>query len=353
MKILWCGAGLLVAAAAACGGSDGTGDGTFVPDAGGSSSSGASSGASGRDGGSSGASGSNGSSGATSSSSSGDAGTDGGSSGAGSSSGGSSGLPPECAEGAEPGADLGVVLELGTPAPSSVTVAEDGLTVAWVTEADGNVVVHVTDRAGFDVPFGAPLTLSGAFANERVALGRDGLVLAVTNVDHHGFLAYERMARGTPFAVAAQSPFDNVNELGALGAESGASLGDPLYANNQGYFVFSQYGGGLTNTLRLGSRPMISKVYSGGEAFTDVVFLNAVGADRRQPIALSADQRSLFYYDQVDDQAYVTSRDDQAGTFAAPTSLGARLDARPIDGCGTLVFRDPATPTQLRAVAYE
>ena len=356
MRVLWFGVGLATLAAAACGGGGGgTGDGTFVSDAGSDARASSSSGTLPRDGGSSGtvdpdAS----SSGATSSSGGSDGGDDdGGSSGTTSSSSGSSGLPPQCAGDAAPGADLGVVLELGEPAPSSVTVSEDGLTVAWVTGTAGDIDVHFADRTDVDADFGTPQTLHGAWAVDRVALGSAGLVLAALRADRLGFDAYEREAAGDAFVVAAKDPFGNVNEQGAAMADAGQSYGDPVLAHTDSFFIHSRYGGDLVRTLLLGSRLPVSTAYSQGTPFTDVTFLDAVGADRRRPVALTDDQRTLFYYDEVDDLAYATSRDDQGGSFGAPVSLGARLDARPIAGCGTLVFRDPATPSQLRAVAYE
>ncbi len=344
----WCGAGLLVGVAAACGGDDGNGDGTFVPDAGRFvPDAGTSSGSSGTPGASSGRA-PDASSGGSSSGGSEDAGSDdGGSSGA-----SSSGLPPpQCAEGAAPGVDLGVVLELGSPAPSYVTVSEDGLVAAWVAGAPGAIDVHVAARAAVDAAFGVPQVLQGPWADDRVGLGATGLVLAALRENRLGFDAYERATTADPFVVAAQTPFVNLNAEGTDVGAAGQSYGDPMYARGEGFFGYSRYGGGIVDTLRLGSRP-IGTSYSGDTPFSSATFLQASGTERRRPVALSADLRTFFYYDEVDDRAYVTSRDDR-GEFVTPTSLGARLDARPIAGCGTLVFRDPAAPSQLRAVVYQ
>lgn len=338
------------ALAIACGGGDSAGDGTFVP--------GADSGndarpPTSRDGGRD----------ATpdpdpdaSSSSSGDDGGSSGGSSSGSSSGGSSSsgaLPPLCGEGAAPGAELGVVLDLGAPAPSFVTLSDDGLTAAWVTGTAGDIDVHYADRASVDAAFGAATVMHGIWALDRVAVGDVGTMLVMVRADRLGFDALTRADRATPFSAPPVDPFINLNDESAAMAEAGQSYGDPLLARADGFFVYSLRGDSVQQSLRLGTKLPVSIPYSVGAPITEAAFLARSGTSYRRPVAMLADQRTLFYFDEVDNTAYVTTRDANGGEFAAPISLGARLDARPIPGCGSLVYRAPAEPDELRSVAFE
>lgn len=344
------------ALAVACSGSDGNGDGTFQPgnDAGADarpSSSGSSGRDSGRDaagdpdassGGSSGNDG--GSSSGASSSSSGETS---------SSSSGSSGLPPLCDGTAAPGAELGVVLSFGAPAPSHATLADDGLTVAWVTGTAGDIDVHYADRASVAAQFGAATTVHGSWAVDRVAVGSAGLMLVMVRTDRLGFDALVRADRASAFTVAAVDPFSNLNAESTAMAEAGQSYADPVLASSDRYFVYSLQGDGIQSSLRLGSKLPVSIPYSVGTPFTEAAFLAKSGSSYRRPVSLSADQRTLFFFDEVTTTAFAVSRDANGGEFAAPVSLGARLDARPVPGCGSLVYRAPAALEELRSVAFE
>lgn len=346
-------------AAAACGGGDSAGDGTFRPDAGSAGNvASSSSGSSNRDAsapdddaGDPDASSSSGGEGDGGGSSSG--GSSGASSSGASSSSGSGGLPPLCAGDAEPGAELGMILEMGTPAPAFVTVSDDGLTAAWVTGTAGNIEVHYADRAGVALSFGSALTLQGEWALDRVAVGEVGRLLVAVRADRLGFVAFTRSERGVAFTAAAQDPFSNLNAEAEAMAAAGQSYADPILARFDSFFVYSLQGPGIAETVRVGSKVPVSIPYSVGAPIGSPAFLLASGDNLRRPVSLSADQRTLFYFDEVDDLAYVTSRNDSGGEFSTPIALGPRLDARPIPGCGTLVYRDPSAPTQLRSVAFE
>lgn len=335
------------------------GDGTFTPDGGssGAASSGANGASSSGDvGASSGASGGASSGGSGGSSSGGaSSGASGGSSSGGSSSGASGsssgGAPSLCVPEAAPGAELGVVLELGIPAPIAVTVSEDGLTAAWVRVGDDGVSVLIADRADLQAEFGAARTLTGAYAAARVGVGNNGLTLALVRADRLGFVALRRDDRDSTFAVVdeALSPFSNINEAGVALAEAGARYDDPLFARNDAYFLHSR--SGVPSSILLGTRLPVDVRYSEGTAFSGAAFLQASGAHLRRPLALSADLRTLFFFDEVDGNAYVTTR-SEGGEFETSTSLGARLDVRPLPDCGTLLYRAPETPSQLRAVSF-
>jgi len=341
--------------AAACGGSDGTGDGTFQPgtDGGsdarpGTSTSGGTSSGGTRDGAV------DDPDAATSSSSSGE--PDGGSSadgGASSGSGGSSGAPPLCAGDSVPGAELGTVLQLGAPAPSAVTLSDDGLTVAWVTGTAGDIVVHHADRPNVAAAFGSEQTLAGAWAVDRVALGEVGLLLVMVRHDRLGFDAYTRAERGQPFTPSERDIFVNLNEQSAAMTEAGQSYANPVLARFDSYFVYSLQGAGVTDSLRLGTKLPVSIPYSVGSSFTSAPFLLASGDRLRRPVSLSPDQRTLFYFDDTNATSYSTTRDGNGGEFAAPVSLGPRLDARPVPGCGALVYRDPSVLSELRSIAFQ
>ena len=188
-------------------------------------------------------------------------------------------------------------------------------------------------------PRGAPQTLDATpFANERAALSPDGLRLVVVNADGQGFSELTRPAGGT-FGAPSAGAFSNLNAQGALGA--GESYGDPILSSDDRTFYYSRYGGGRTQTIFQTGRLFSGDAWSVATtpASSATQLMGQAGGDagvlRRRPTGISADEQTLFYWDEVtstEHAAWVGS----SGDFETFAVLGSRSGAEPNLGCTAL-----------------
>jgi hypothetical protein len=227
-----------------------------------------------------------------------------------------------------------------------LSVTPDELSAAWMTETQGVVTLHYVDRARSTDAFGARRTVTGAFAVGRVALSADGLDLAVVDADGLGFSVLRREARAEAFGAPEVGPFELLDEAGRdVLAPLGERYADPLFANADGYFIFSRITADGTGTVHLGSRFFSRDPFSPGVPFAEEA-LAPIGAKRRSVTGASADVRTLFVWDEAAAVSQVV-RLSARGVVESTTLLGAARDVQPTADCRVLWFTS-GSPADVR-----
>lgn len=264
-----------------------------------------------------------------------------------------SGTPPFMTPDAGPGAcdpastwATGTLIPISTASDDALdSVTPDELTIAWTS---GNAIFY-SDRASSTDAFGTAQNLdvaagitAGTYAADRVALSPDGLRLVVVNADEQGFSEFTRTARigsGNTFASPDVGGFGNID----LDTPSGASVGDPVIGATDTTFFYSVYGGGATSTIYRALRLTSTDAWSSGAALDVATDLQAQGSSRRQPTAISSDNRTLFFYDQVNSIERASWINESTGEFDTFADLGTRVWAAPNSACSTLYYSSAGT----------
>lgn len=315
-----------IALVLACGG-EGDRKQSFVPGTGGSSGAAGSAGSAGA----SGASGSSGAAGAAGSPS--DAGT--------SDSGESDGGPENDGAVVLPDTLCSTTFTRNNEAPLPLSgsgnerfgsITDDELAIAYTIPNGENGDVFVASRTSATDPFGAPQLVKGDFAIDRASLGPNGLSLLLVNADRRGFSLLERVDLAKTFEPVSAWQYDDI----VKGLAGGEELGDPVFALGGQVLLFSQYGAGRTHTVVFANRLSTgSAFFVGGELMNPE--LVAQGDLRRRPTAISADYRTLFFYDEV-------TSTTKAGffyggfDFTSVSDLGDARHVQPSPDCGRLYF---------------
>lgn len=259
--------------------------------------------------------------------------------------------PTTCGNASTIAATATTLLELGAMDVAFVTLAEDGLSLAWVESDEADVRVHVADRPALDQSFLTPVTIDGDFAVERAALSSDGLRLVMVAADHKRFLSFVRESRDAAFAESTDNLFANLNDPEISGLGAAEEYADPVITRGDRYFLFSRHGND-PETVRLASRVFAFDPFSLGVSLSSSAQLTAVGEARRLPITLTEDGLTLFYFDTLDSTAKLARRGAD-GEFQQIVPLGARLDVQPTPGCTSVIYRDLAEPTRVKLAAFQ
>lgn len=177
-------------------------------------------------------------------------------------------------------------------------VTWDEQTMAWTTADGGTVVVHYADRAGRDDAFGSDRTLPtslGPFVAEKVALSADGLRMIFTSADHLTITQISRPTRADAFdpATATSAPF------GRLMASEGSdphAVADLVLSRDERTLIFTDLG--ITSGASIRMSTHLGDGTWDAPRTIDAASLRMVGTLRRRPSGLSADGRTLFYFDE-------------------------------------------------------
>lgn len=258
--------------------------------------------------------------------------------------------PPICDPGWTYGAGAAVA---GVPAGDKMfaAVSADELTVAWVSPQG---TISFADRSDASQPFGAPQSVPGTFAHERVALAGDGLVMVVVLANARAFAQLTRMGRGQAFGNPDPSPFKDLTKFGgeadaAPPGDSGApigTVGDPVLSADGRTFFFSVYNVNSPDTVCVTTKPNDVWIKLSVLVQPELV---AMGASRRRPTGLSSDARTLFWWDEVDKKEHAGWRATSSPgdySFKSIVSLGDKKDAQPTKDCKKLYFSAPPAPPQ-------
>jgi hypothetical protein len=172
-----------------------------------------------------------------------------------------------------------------------LSLTHDALTIVFTRDD----VLMVADRAAASDDFGTPVTLllpAGYTHEHGVALHPDGLGLVVVS-DSGGFADIERAARSGAFDGAPSDA--RFVQLADNAVRYGAALSSPVLSASGSSLYFTQVG---TST---------SKVFhaQGTTQFPvpampeDLVTLGGMDGDLKLTLSVSADERTLFFFDEA------------------------------------------------------
>ena len=209
----------------------------------------------------------------------------------------------------------------------------------WTVGSGATATIEYADRASNTDAFGAPQTLAaGSFATDRVAISYDGLRLVVVNSDGQGFSELTRSSQlppGNTFGAPSTGSYTNLN--GALSA--GQSYDDPVLSAYDDAFYYSVYGGGATATVYRTARLLPGDAWPVGAALSTSTLLAAQGSLRCRPTAISSDDQTLFFWDEISGTERAAWIDESNGAFDNVfLDLGARQWAAPDTSCDRLYY---------------
>jgi hypothetical protein len=242
----------------------------------------------------------------------------------------------------------GVLLSVSTASDDALdAVTPDELSIAWTEGTGSSATLVYADRAASTDAFGAAqIVAAGSFSTARAALSHDGLHLVVVNADGQGFSELtraSRMAPGNTFGTPTTGAYSNFTALPA-----GEAYGDPVLSADDDAFYYSVYGAGLTATIHRAARLLPGDAWPVGPAISASSGLAAQGPLRRQPTAISSDEQTLFFWDQVLGTQRAAFIDEASGAFDVFVDLGARAMAAPNTSCTNLYYSaEGSTSTDL------
>jgi hypothetical protein len=258
--------------------------------------------------------------------------------------GGSNGGLPEGGEGAEGGAPplVSATCDLlavwGNPQPlAGISTPDADETLLALTADELSLIfrrdseLYRSERASRDEAWQTPVGVTlpeGYTAEHGVALSQDGLRLVLTQADRRAFAEITRSSRDDDFGPTADS-----SAFFAINDESGYQnydYGWPLIAvSDQALYYVGQYG----NSFVFPSTREAAGWIPGWELYDAS---SGLGGNARLITGLSADERTLFAFDEH--LGYVVSvwRDGPSEPFKLGGELPERLTALPSVSCQQL-----------------
>lgn len=227
--------------------------------------------------------------------------------------------PPLCAKGGKIDFSSTPIAYPGAAETDSIAaVTWDELTMAWTSVEGGKAVLRYADRASADEAFGmarsVPESLGPFSEADKVALSADGLRMLVPSADHKTIRELARSSRAVAFDVApvVTDAYLRITGAGSEGA-AGATVTDLVLSRDGKKLYFTN----LSRTT--GASIMASNRLSDGtwdSPFTIAApELVMEGTKRRRPTGLSADNRTLFYFDEVTGASRAAFRPGTSSTF--------------------------------------
>ena len=252
--------------------------------------------------------------------------------------------PPVCPVGATWAP--GVPLAISTGDDDFGSVTPDELTIVWTSGADGgSPTVYASDRSSTSAPFPTPTVVpvaAQAYLPGPLSVSKDGLRIVLQAPDTT-FFVLSRGARGSAFdAAMTTAEFATIN-LEIASAESVVLLGAPVYGQADETFYYSRgpAGGGpggatLLEATRTGATPWSDGVALNGSAIEDA------GAGRTlRPTGISADDLTLFTWDEGAGTEMMAWRPTPSGGFASAASIGPLSGAQPNAACTAIYYSAP------------
>jgi hypothetical protein len=223
------------------------------------------------------------------------------------------------------------VVDAAVASATLLSMTPDERTLALVTGEAPELVLHVADRASLDDAFEArEVTLpEGYEAGSGVALSSDALTLVLVKTDHSGFGSISRAARGEAFSTEVDvTAFSRINAQKAM---SGRELGWPVLSGDGSTLYFLSYRG--PGVVVQSTRQKDGRFDLG---FEHSLTLSGDEGANKQVTAVSADQRTIFYFDQGTSRASARSRSRPDAPFYDPVDLGDREGVTPSSDCTRL-----------------
>lgn len=223
-------------------------------------------------------------------------------------------------------------------------VTPDELTLAWASTSSGVVTAWYADRASTSVPFGAPQALAssfGALSLDRVALSGDGLRIVGVGSGGNGFVAVKRAARTGAFDTDDSAEFAGIGHEG-----SQSTYATPLLSDDDAFFFYivPSSASDFVVNQSLGGPPWLPG------APLPATQLERVGTQYRRPSGISADDRTLFYWDETTSTEWVAYSATPGGDFNVFDDIGVLTNAVPTASCSRIYYSVPAAGNAITIV---
>ena len=229
-------------------------------------------------------------------------------------------------------------------------ISADETAIAW-TSSTG--VIYVADRPRRSQPFSSMPsvidTTSTPVANDRVALGSNGVQLFAVSADRKGFVAFYRPNVGATWAPSAVLQFANVVAMAS--SDGGGQFFEPVLGADGSSFFYLLAPPGGTPVLFESDWDAAAHAWTTGVAPTNPELASTSATARRRATGGSADGLTLFFYDEraaVERAAWRVGRSSPFVTFVDAPGM---TEAAPNYRCDTLYFQERATDSSATAGA--
>jgi hypothetical protein len=247
--------------------------------------------------------------------------------------------PPTCPTNAMWGAGTALAIS-GTLDDLSPAVTPDELTMAWLVDDGSAVTIHYADRASAGQPFSSDHTVANAsVARDRIALSADGLRLAAVDVLRKTFFELSRPNRQAAFDVGppGDGAFAQLDAYGRMWLQTNEFYASPVFASDDLTLYYSRYGAvNVTDTLWVSTRSA-GATWPLGHKLAEPAFAS-VQDKRRDPTGISADGRTLFYWDATTGTERAAWRPGIGFAFDTFADIGTRSGAQPNTACDALYY---------------
>lgn len=217
------------------------------------------------------------------------------------------------------------------------SVSGTELTLAWTTSTGD---VYVADRASTSANFSTAAKANGstALAVDRVALSPTGTQMIAVAADRKSFIEIDRSTVGGTWAVGSTAAFANINAL--LDEEGpGSGFAEPVIAaDNQTFFFVATIGAAVPFIYESRYNTTIEG-WAGPNALSETDLRAADSTHRRRPTGASADRRTLFFYDEVNNVERAAWRDNENAMFTQFIDETGFNEGAPNATCQTLYFQ--------------
>lgn len=223
-------------------------------------------------------------------------------------------------------------LVLGDLEAALLSLTGDELSIAFTTDDESGLVLHVADRSSAQGEF-AEVSVTvpeGYEAASGVALSGDGRTLVLVSDDQARLAALSRDERGHAFDGGAETAaFEKINLLEPI---TGKSVGWPVLSNDGSALYYLSYS---DSSFVVRSELGQDGVYDFGTRIDEFTLGGTEGA-HKLPSALSADERAIFFFDQGTERAGALFRARPLGPFYDPIELGPSRAVAPNLDCSRL-----------------
>jgi len=216
-------------------------------------------------------------------------------------------------------------------------VTPDELTLAWTSTTGGVVTAWYADRASTSDAFGTPQSLASSFGSlsfDRVSLSGDGLRIVGLAASGTSFVAAQRASRPGAFAT------DDGSEFTGLAPEGKTyNYATPLLSGDDAFFLY---------IVTSSTDDHVLYESTGGPPWTPGAFLSPtelerVGTQYRRPTGMSADDLTLFYWDETTTTEGIAFRAAPGQDFSLFANIGPLTDAVPTASCSRIYYSTPAS----------
>ena len=267
--------------------------------------------------------------------------------------GGDAGSPPLATAGAPPVVGPAACSEKatwGTPSALDAvsTAAEETLLSVTLDELDlafsRGGALYVAHRANSGSAFGAlvPIVLpAGWSAKQGAGLSADGKRLVLVSDDQKKLAELTRATRDQPFSGGVdESAFTAVNQDAVY---TGKVYASPVVSGRDDQLIYNSALADLSAPYTYVSSTVVYSTRAGSSAWSaprqlQVKVLDGAAAARRLPTGLSADQRTLFYFNEetMQEEGRWRAANSASSPLYDVVSLGMRRGAAPNSACDRL-----------------